>query len=163
MSEPRPQMIAGPVQENLGLIFQAAKGPRMNDPRPVALELRPEDVPRLGIFSAARFAGLLGKGRQDADLVGLHLLPRFPGLPRAHGVGRIVGHTGIIGCSFGFASPELARGRLAGVLNFSDCAQLYREQMRGRPKKKTDRTRERVLSHGRWIVSGVCVFLAVIT
>src|SRR2546429_154502 len=35
--------------------------------------------------------------------------------------------------------------------------------MRGRPKKKTDRTRERVLSHGRWIVSGVCVFLAVIT
>ena len=35
--------------------------------------------------------------------------------------------------------------------------------MRGRPKKKTDRTRERVLSHGRWIVSGLCVFLAVIT
>src|SRR2546423_1929718 len=76
---------------------------------------------------------------------------------------RIVGHAGIIGCSFGFASPELARGRLAGVLNFSDCAQLYREQMRGRPKKKTDRTRERVLPSGRWIVSGVCIFLAVIT
>src|SRR2546421_12347766 len=35
--------------------------------------------------------------------------------------------------------------------------------MRGRPKKKTNRTRERVLPSGRWIVSGVCVFLAVIT
>ena len=96
MREPRPQMIAGPVQENLRLIFQAAKGARMNDPRAVALKLRPIDVPRLRIFPAARFAGLLRKRRQDTRFVRFHLLAGLPTIPMAVAASRIICHEPII-------------------------------------------------------------------
>ena len=126
MGQSRPQMIAGSVQENLGLIFQAAKGPRMNDPRPVALELRPEDVPRLGIFSAARFAGLLGKGRQDADLVGFHLLPRFPAGGQNGGPKRLSCHgQTLFGATGGLRVLSFASGNLAaGIFREIDPAVL---------------------------------------
>jgi hypothetical protein len=96
MRQPRPQMIAGPVQENLRLIFQAAKGPRMNDPRAIALKLRPIDVARLRIFPAARFAGLLGKRRQDMRFVCFHLLAGLPTIPMAVAASRIICHEQII-------------------------------------------------------------------
>ncbi len=56
MRQPRAKMIAGPVQENLRLIFQPAKRPRMDDPRAIALKLRAVIVTRLDIFSPVRVA-----------------------------------------------------------------------------------------------------------
>ena len=56
MRQPRAQMIAGPIEENLRLVFEPAKGPRMNDPRAIALKLRAIGVARLRIFSAPGFA-----------------------------------------------------------------------------------------------------------
>src|SRR5438105_6243772 len=78
MREPRAKMIAGPVQENLRLIFQAAEGPRMNDPRAVALKLRAVIMTRLGIFSPTRVAGFLREGRERVPLGCFHLLASFP-------------------------------------------------------------------------------------
>ena len=46
-------MIAGAVEENLRLVFQAAKSPRMNDPRAIALKLRSVGVALLRKFPAA--------------------------------------------------------------------------------------------------------------
>ena len=89
-------MITGPVQKNLRLIFKAAKGARMNDPRAIALKLRPIDVPRLRIFSAARFARLLGKRRQDMRFVRFHLLAGLPTIPMAVAPSRIICHERII-------------------------------------------------------------------
>src|SRR5436853_6588326 len=79
MREPRAKMIAGPVEENLRLIFQAAESPRMNDPRAVALKLRAVIVTRLGIFSPTRVAGFLREGSERVALGRFHLLAGFPG------------------------------------------------------------------------------------
>src|SRR5438067_13230188 len=82
MRQASAEMIAGPVQENLRLIFQAAEGPRMNDPRAVALKLRAVIVTRLGIFSPTRVAGFLREGSERVALGRFHLLVRFPGNAR---------------------------------------------------------------------------------
>jgi hypothetical protein len=74
----RPQMVAGAVEKNLRLIFQPAKRARVNDPRPIALELGPIIVSFLRVLPAAGFAGLLGGRRQDARFVLFHLFAAFP-------------------------------------------------------------------------------------
>ena len=71
-------MIRRSVEENLRLVFQAAKRARVNDPRPVPLEFRPEIVTRLGKFPPARVGRFLGKWGEDPLLIGLHLLAAFP-------------------------------------------------------------------------------------
>ena len=48
----RAEMIARAVQKNLRLVFQPAKGARMNDAGAIALKLRPISMTRFGIFRA---------------------------------------------------------------------------------------------------------------
>src|SRR5207244_3670244 len=76
MGQPRAQMIAGAVQENLRLIFEPAKCTRMNDAGTVALKLRPIGMALFGIFSSARLAGLLRERREGGALGRFHLLSR---------------------------------------------------------------------------------------
>src|SRR5438067_2407754 len=78
MGQPRPQMIAGSVQKNLGLVFHSAKRARMNDPRPVALKFSAKGVTRLRILAPTRIGRLLRKRRQGRLLRGFHLLTRSP-------------------------------------------------------------------------------------
>src|SRR5437588_9027733 len=76
MRQARAQMIAGPVEENLRLIFEPAKRTRMNDPRTIALKFHPIRMRRLRIFSSARIARFLGKWRQRETFGRLHFLAR---------------------------------------------------------------------------------------
>src|SRR5258705_13270352 len=78
MRQPRPQMIAGAVQENLGFVFEPAKCARVNDPGAVTLKFGPVGMALLRIFSSTRVARLLRKWREGAALSRLHLLARFP-------------------------------------------------------------------------------------
>src|SRR4029077_13265416 len=78
MGQPRAQMIAGAVQENLRLIFEPAKCTRMNDAGPVALKLRPIGMALFGIFSSARLARLLRERREGGTLGCFHFSPRSP-------------------------------------------------------------------------------------
>src|SRR5437016_4788051 len=78
MGQPRAQVIAGAVQENLRLIFEPAKCTRVNDPRAVALKLGPITVALLRIFSAARVTRFLGKRRERGAFGRLHFLACFP-------------------------------------------------------------------------------------
>src|SRR5687767_2417226 len=161
MRQPRPQMIAGPVEKNLRLIFQAPEGSRMNDPGAVPLELGPVSVAGLGILAAPRLAGLLGKRRQDAQFVRLHLFPRLPTLPPALASRQLVRHDRLFFARAGFASPEL------GVLSSDSAGSLYplrasQNRMSRRSKTKAAPKSAAVLSD-RWLVLGVCLFLAAIT
>src|SRR5437763_3591001 len=61
VSQTRAQVIAGPVEKHLRLVFQTAKRARMNDPRPIALKLCAKGMLWLRMFSAKRFARFLGK------------------------------------------------------------------------------------------------------
>src|SRR5689334_3861065 len=99
-------MIAGPVQENLRLVFQAAKRARMNDSGTVALEFRSIRMARLWILAAVRFTRFLGERRQHAHLIALHFLTGFPILPGRTGSSRISCHILSIGCRTLFASPQ---------------------------------------------------------
>src|SRR5436309_15357684 len=77
MGQPRSQMIAGAVQENLRLIFEPAKCARMNDAGAVALKLGPVGVALLPILSSARVAGLLREWREGGALGCFHLFLVF--------------------------------------------------------------------------------------
>ena len=161
MRQPRPQMIAGAVQKNLRLVFQAPKGPGMNDPGPVPLKLGAVSVAWLGIFAAARLTGLLGERRQHAQFVRLHLFPRLPTLAPAIASRQIIRHDRLFFARAGFASPEL------GVLSSDSARSLYplrasQNRMSRRSKTKAAPKSAVVLSD-RWFVLGVCLFLAAIT
>ena len=78
VGQTRPQMIAGAVQENLRLVFQAAESAGMNDPGPVALKGGPVSVLRLGKLAARRLVRLLRIRREDVRFVRFHLLARLP-------------------------------------------------------------------------------------
>jgi hypothetical protein len=67
-------MIAGPIQENLRLIFEPAKGTRVNDASAIALKFRAIGVTGFRMFSTARIARFVCKWREHAPLIGLHLL-----------------------------------------------------------------------------------------
>ena len=60
----RAEVVAGAVEENLRLVFEPAKGARMNDAVTVALVVRAPFRRRLGILAAARVATELGVGRE---------------------------------------------------------------------------------------------------
>ena len=92
MRQPRAEMIAGAIQENLRLIFQAPKRARMNNAGPVALKFRAVIMVRLGIFPSARLAGFLRERREDSSLVRFHFFPRFPALARKRRATRIIRH-----------------------------------------------------------------------
>src|SRR5438270_11458063 len=78
MGQPRSQLIAGAIQENLRLVFEPPKCSRVNDPGPVALKLGPIAVALLRIFSSARVSRFLRERREDGALGRLHFLARFP-------------------------------------------------------------------------------------
>src|SRR5438876_11995459 len=77
MGQARTQMIAGPVQKNLCLVLEPAKGARMNDPCAIALKFCAVGMAALWIFSAARLARSLGKRRKCGALRCFHFLARF--------------------------------------------------------------------------------------
>src|SRR6202022_174387 len=81
MGQPRPQMIAGAVQETLGFVLKPAKCARVNDASAVALKLGPISMALLGIFASARVARSLRERREDGALGRLHFLARFPTVP----------------------------------------------------------------------------------
>src|SRR6266513_4541741 len=78
MGQPRPQMIAGAVQENLRLIFEPAKCARVNDASAVELKLSAITVALLGIFSAARVSRFLRELCEDSALGRLHFFACLP-------------------------------------------------------------------------------------
>src|SRR5437016_4110385 len=59
MRQARAQMVAGPVEKNLRLVFQAAERARMNDARTIALKFGAIGVTRLSVLPSARFARFL--------------------------------------------------------------------------------------------------------
>src|SRR6266436_6300044 len=106
MGQPRSQMIAGAVQENLRLIFEPAKCARMNDAGAVALKLGPVGVALLSILSSARVAGLLRERREGGALGCFHL---FAGLPT-------VLHWQLLpGVDVTFTTPKPWRRRVASI------------------------------------------------
>src|SRR3981081_1637866 len=93
MRQTRAEMIAGAIQENLGLVFQAPKRPRMNNARAIALKFSAVAMAQLGMFSPPRLAGLLRERRADTKLVRLHLFPCLPNPGPKHRATRIIRHT----------------------------------------------------------------------
>ena len=107
MRQPRPQMIASAVQENLRLVFESAKCARMNNARAVALKFRPVCMTRLGIFSSARIAGFLREWREHATFVRFHLLAPLPTIRTIGATGRdFFCHDSIIRHLSILASPD---------------------------------------------------------
>src|SRR5262245_34455833 len=78
MRQTRSQMIAGAVEKNLRLVFQAAERPRMNDARTIALKFGAISVTRLRVLPAARVAGFLSNRSESCALPLFHLFARLP-------------------------------------------------------------------------------------
>src|SRR5580704_11000133 len=64
MREPRAEMIAAAVEEDLRLVFEPAKGARVNDTVAVALVLGAPFGGRFGIDAPARVGAELGVGSE---------------------------------------------------------------------------------------------------
>src|SRR3954470_15775984 len=108
MGQPRPQMIAGAVQENLGLIFQSSERARMDDAGTITLKFRPVGVARLGVRPPARLSGFLSERREDANFVRLHLFPPLPALLPTRAGWQIVRHGKEYSWAAAVCEPELA-------------------------------------------------------
>ena len=78
MRQPRAQMVAGAVEKNLRLVFEAAEGARMDDAVAVALKFGAIGVTRFTVQPAARFARFLSNRRERYTLPFLHLFARLP-------------------------------------------------------------------------------------
>ena len=63
VGEARAVVVAGAVEEDLGFVFEAAEGGRVDDARGVALEFRAPAVRRLRVEAPARGGGKLGERR----------------------------------------------------------------------------------------------------
>src|SRR5262249_59111959 len=68
MRQASAQVVARPVEKNLGLVFHAAERARMNDACAVPLKLCPIGVARLGVLTPARFTGFFSKWREHCAL-----------------------------------------------------------------------------------------------
>ena len=64
MGETGAKIIAFVIDEDLGLVLQAAEGGGVDDAIPVTLKARPRSAFRLGVEAAATFLGLAGIGGQ---------------------------------------------------------------------------------------------------
>ena len=69
VSQPRAQMIAGAVEENLGLVLETTKCTRVNNPSTIALEFGAIGVGWLGKLSAVGFTLFLGKRSEETGFV----------------------------------------------------------------------------------------------
>ena len=88
MGQARAQMVAGAVEKNLRLIFEAAERARMNDARAIPLKFGAIGVTRLTVLPPARFPRFLSNGRQRCALPLLHLFARLPFCAHLFGVYR---------------------------------------------------------------------------
>ena len=80
MRQARAQMVTGPVEENLRLVLQPAKRPRVNDACAIALKFRPIRMARLGVLPPAGVSRFLCKRREHGLFCRLHLRTRLPAL-----------------------------------------------------------------------------------
>src|SRR6185437_2167640 len=66
VSQAGAEMIAGAIEKDLGFVFEAAEGARMDDAVAVALILGPPRGRGFAEFAAARIGAVLGVRRKDA-------------------------------------------------------------------------------------------------
>src|ERR1041384_1838848 len=85
-------MIAGAVEENLRLVFEPAKGARVDDPRAVAMKFGSIIVAFLRIFPPSGFAGFLRERRKRRALGLFHLLARSPAVLHLFDVDLVSSH-----------------------------------------------------------------------
>src|SRR5438552_18420995 len=88
MRQARAQMVAGAVEKNLSLVFQAAERARMNDARTIPLKFGAIGVTSLRVLTPARSARFLSNGRERCALPLLHLFARLPFCAHFFGVYR---------------------------------------------------------------------------
>src|SRR3954447_895978 len=157
MGQPRPQMIAGAVQENLGLIFQSSERARMDDAGTITLKFRPVGVAWLGVRPPARFSGFLSERREDASFVRLHLFPPPPALLSTRASWQIVRHGKEYSWAAAVCESELA------VLSSDSLSSLYSHRapspMSRRPKPSAVR-KNSITSSNRWSIFAVATFIA---
>jgi len=72
------EMVAGAVEKDLRLIFEAAERARMNDARTIPLKFGAIGVTRLRVLPPTRSARFLSNGRQRCAFPLLHLFARLP-------------------------------------------------------------------------------------
>jgi hypothetical protein len=75
MSEAGAQVIASPIEEDLGFVFQPSKGPRMNDAVTIPLIMRPPFRGRLLINAAPGLAAELGVRSESRSLAFFKFTP----------------------------------------------------------------------------------------
>src|SRR6185503_15435397 len=76
VGEPRAEVIAGAVEEDLGLVFEAAEGAGMDDAIAIALVLRAPFGRRFDVFASARIAAELRVRRERLAFDLFKFLPR---------------------------------------------------------------------------------------
>src|SRR5205809_1784350 len=125
MRQARAQMIAGPIQENLGLILQPTEGTGVNDPCSITLKFHAISMTCLRKFSATRIARFLREWCEHASLIGLHLLTTFPAAARNRSRREFRAHIGIIRCLVRLASLEFQLGKAFRARFFALSAPLF--------------------------------------
>src|SRR5262245_7396030 len=78
MCQARAQVVAGAVEKNLRLVFQAAERARMNDARTIALKFGAIGVTRFTVLSPPRVPRFLSNASERRALPLLHLFARLP-------------------------------------------------------------------------------------
>src|SRR5436305_14154860 len=76
MGEPGAQMIARAIEENLGLVLQAAESPGMNHPIPIPLVMGAPFGRIFAVLAASRLGAELRKRSKELTLPLLQLLTR---------------------------------------------------------------------------------------
>src|SRR5438067_4468213 len=125
MRQARAQMIAGPIQENLSLVFQPAEGTGVNDPCSITLKFHAISMTWLRKFSATRIAGFLRERCEHASLIGLHLLTTFPAAARNRSRRESRAHIAIIPCLVRLASLELQFAKAFRATSLALSAPLF--------------------------------------
>ena len=100
MGQPGAQMVAGSVEENLGLVLEPAKSARMNDASAVPLKLGPIGMTRFRILPAPGITRFLGKRGQDLDVPSLP----FPGATCSRRGQAARSFSGPVACRFSLSS-----------------------------------------------------------
>ena len=180
MRQAGAEMIAGPIQENLRLIFQAPKRARMNNARPVALKLRAISVAAPRNTSARASRPIFARTARGFVARPLPFLP-VSSIAEA----RLRHRANHLSQRELFVIVRTLRawssaGRSSGCVEFSALRATLRQsnepeiKKNNRPKACSDDSSQRIHPAGirkppraglntRWMVLGVCLFLAAIT
>src|SRR6266480_3519762 len=136
MRQARAQMVAGPGEKNLGIVFQSAEGTGVNDPCSITLKFRAIRVTGLPIFSAPRIARFLRERGEHASLIDLHLLTKFPAAARNRSRCGFRAHIGIIRCLLRLASLEFQFAKTSRARFFAFSAPLFSALANRKPTVK---------------------------